>query len=217
MILLILLGAPGVGKGAQAKLISQNYNLGTLSTGELLRSAVQKKSKLGLKIQKIIDSGSLVPDDIVSNLVQEVLSKKHVDKRGYILDGFPRTTAQAKYLDEIILKLGIDSPYIVSLQLDEKLIVKRLLSRIYCKKCNSCYNLITLPTKLPGVCDNCGSKEFFNRADDNEDAIKVRIKAYNNQTAPLISYYENSPKYVSVDANMSADEVYGKISEKLNF
>ena len=215
-MIIILLGPPGVGKGTQAKLLSKRYNLITLSTGEMLRKAIDSKSSIGLKVQEIINKGGLVSDDLVCDLVKKELLPNKNPSKDYILDGFPRTIKQAEKLNEVCLKNKIDMPYIISLNLAEKEIVKRLSARIFCSNCNQSYNLITNPTSIKGVCDKCGGKKFYTREDDKEDAIKKRLEEYNNQTKLLIDFYSKNPKYISVNANNNIKDVSISINEFLD-
>lgn len=215
-MIIILLGPPGVGKGTQAKLLSKRYNLFTLSTGEVLRKAIDNKSPVGLRVQEIINKGGLVSDDLVCNLVEkELLSNKNLNK-GYILDGFPRTIQQAKNLNEVCVNNKIDMPYIISLNLIEKEIIKRLSARVFCSNCNQSYNIITNPTNVQGVCDKCGSEKFYTREDDKEDAINKRLEEYNNQTKPLIDFYKENPKYISVNANNNIKDISISINKFLD-
>ena len=212
-MIIILLGPPGVGKGTQAKLLAQKYNLFILSTGEILRRAVKNQSTIGVEVQEIINKGGLVSDDIVCKLVEkELLSNKNFSKN-YILDGFPRTINQAENLNDICIKNQLEIPYIISLELTEEEIVKRLSARIFCSNCNQCYNLITNPTNVKGVCDKCGSKEFYSREDDKEDSIRKRLEEYKKQTSPLINFYSGSSKYISVDANQDIKQISASIND----
>ena len=213
MILVVLLGAPGVGKGTQAKLLAEKYNLAILSTGEILRSALKEKTELGLKVKNVMNSGALVPDEIVCELVKNEL-KKNSKYNGYILDGFPRTIHQADKLNDMIAtNQDIKYFYIVSLNLNEEEIITRLSARIICKNCNQSYNSITNPTKTKGKCDVCGHTEFYVRDDDKKEAIKVRLDAYFKQTSPLIEYYSPYKHCVNIDANQSIDSIHREITE----
>ncbi|WPX96762.1 adenylate kinase [Candidatus Bandiella euplotis] len=211
-MLVILLGAPGVGKGTQAKLLAEKYSLAILSTGEILRSAVNQGQKIGSQIKDIMSKGGLIPDEIVCSLVEERLKKKST-YNGYILDGFPRTIYQADRLKNIIsANTYFDNLYIISLVLDEKEITKRLSSRVLCKNCDHSYNLLTKPTKVRGKCDICGCTEFYVRDDDKEEAVKIRLSAYLMQTAPLIDYYRCYDRYVEIDASQDIIAVHSDIT-----
>jgi adenylate kinase len=215
-MIIILLGPPGVGKGTQAKLLSKKYNLSQLSTGEILRKAIDNKSEIGLRVQEIINKGGLVSDDIVCGLVEKELLSNKSSNKAYILDGFPRTINQAENLNAVCVKNKIDMPYIISLKLEEKEIFKRLSARVFCSNCNQSYNLITNPTKVKGVCDKCGGKKFYTREDDKEDAINKRLEEYNNQTKPLMDFYKTNPKYISVNANSNIEDVSKLINKFLD-
>ena len=215
-MIIILLGPPGVGKGTQAKLLSKKYNLSQLSTGEILRKAIDNKSEIGLRVQEIINKGGLVSDDIVCDLVEKELLSNKSSNKAYILDGFPRTINQAENLNSVCVKNKIDMPYIISLKLEEKEIFKRLSARVFCSNCNQSYNLITNPTKVKGVCDKCGGKKFYTREDDKEDAINKRLEEYNNQTKPLMDFYKTNPKYISVNANSNIEDVSKLINKFLD-
>ncbi len=215
MISIILLGPPGVGKGTQASLLAEKYDIKILSTGELLRKAVSDKTQLGLRIKSIIENGELVSDDVVSELVEKKI-REDSDVKGYILDGYPRTVSQAEYLKKLLLVLRLPEPYIISLQLEDEKIVTRLLSRFYCKDCNACYSSLTLKTKIEGVCDVCGGKEFYKRADDNEASVKVRLNAYNDRTAPLIKYYSGEANYISINSDNSVDAIHSVIGQRVS-
>ncbi|RST68189.1 adenylate kinase [Candidatus Aquarickettsia rohweri] len=215
-MIIILLGPPGVGKGTQAKLLSKKYNLSQLSTGEILRKAIDNKSEIGLRVQEIINQGGLVSDDIVCDLVEKELLSNKSSNKAYILDGFPRTIKQAENLNGVCVKNKIDMPYIISLKLEEKEIFKRLSARVFCSNCNQSYNLITNPTSVKGVCDKCGSKKFYTREDDKEDAIKKRLEEYNNQTKPLMDFYKTNPKYIEVNANNNIEDVSKLINKFLD-
>jgi adenylate kinase len=211
VILVVLLGAPGVGKGTQAKLLAEKYNLSILSTGEILRNALREATELGLKVKEMMNSGALVPDEIVCDLVENELKKK-TNYKGYILDGFPRTIYQANKLNDMVATNDqLEDFYVVSLSLSEEEIIKRLSARIACKNCNQSYNSITNPTKIKGQCDICGHTEFYVREDDKEEAVKVRLDTYLNQTSPLIKYYQTYKHYVDVDAKRDINSIHNEI------
>ncbi len=211
-MIIILLGAPGVGKGTQAKLLADKYHLKILSTGEILRKAVKEKTELGMKAEKIINKGELVSDDIVCTLVENELMKADKDFSGYILDGFPRTIEQAKKLDLICAKNNLNKPYIVALNLTEEEIIKRLSARFYCSNCDQSYNSITNSTKIKGVCDKCSGQNFYIRKDDKTEIIKLRLTAYLNQTKPLIQYYGERKNYYSIEADQDIQAIYKKVA-----
>jgi len=211
-MIIVLLGAPGVGKGTQAKLLADRYHLKILSTGEILRRAIKEKTSLGIKVEAIIDQGDLVSDDIVCSLVEDELKVNNKNFSGFILDGFPRTIVQAKKLDLICVKNNLTQPYIVSLNLSENEILKRLSARVYCSNCNQSYNSVTNPTKVKGTCDNCLGQNFYIRNDDKIEVIKLRLDAYLNQTKPLIQYYKKCKNYFSIEAKQSISTIHDKIA-----
>jgi adenylate kinase len=211
-MIIILLGAPGVGKGTQAKLLADKYHLKILSTGEILRKAVKEKTELGRKAEKIINKGDLVSDDIVCTLIENELMIRDENFNGYILDGFPRTIEQAKKLDLICAKNNLNKPYIVTLNLTEEEIVRRLSARFYCSNCNQSYNSITNPTKVKGICDKCLGQTFYIRKDDKAEIIELRLTAYLNQTKPLIQYYCASKNYYSIEADQDIQTIYSKVT-----
>ncbi len=214
-MIIILLGPPGVGKGTQAKLLAAKCYLTILSTGEILRKAITERLNLGLKVQETINNGCLISDDIVCSLVEnKLIDNRH--SKGFILDGFPRTINQAKRLELFCVKNDIDNPYIIVLDMQEKKILKRLSARISCSKCNLGYNLITNPMKVHGVCDQCKNKEFYTREDDKEESIKKRLIEYNNQTKPLIRYYNDDNRYFYLEADMSIENINQRLISLLN-
>ena len=211
-MIIVLLGAPGVGKGTQAKLLADRYHLKILSTGEILRRAIKEKTSLGIKVEAIIDQGDLVSDDIVCSLVEDELKMNNKNFSGFILDGFPRTIAQAKKLDLICVKNNLTQPYIISLNLPENEILKRLSARIYCSNCDQSYNFVTNPTKVKGTCDKCLGQNFYIRNDDKIEVIKLRLDAYLHQTKPLIHYYKKRKNYYSIEAKQSITVIHDKIA-----
>ena len=181
---IVLLGAPGSGKGTVAKELVKDLGIPQVSTGDMLRSGVARKSDLGLKAKKYMDAGELVPDSVVIGLIDERV--QHGDCRnGFILDGFPRTIAQAEALAGIT---QLDK--VINLVVSDDIIIRRLSTRRSCKDCGAIYNLVTFPPKKDGVCDKCGG-HLFQRDDDKEEAIKNRLVVYNRQTAPLIGFYKD--------------------------
>ncbi|MDD2427274.1 MAG: adenylate kinase [Eubacteriales bacterium] len=181
----VFLGAPGSGKGTWSGIVSQRLALAHLSTGDLLRQEVAEKSELGQTAKSYMDAGELVPDELILTLVD----KKLGELDGFILDGYPRNLAQAKSLEEILEKNGISLSKVIYLDVPEEELVRRITSRVVCPNCGATYNLQTMPPKVTGICDRCGSK-LIQRKDDTEEVFRVRLEAYNKQTAPLLDYYE---------------------------
>jgi len=210
---LIIFGAPGAGKGTQAKFVSKEKGIPSISTGEIFREAVAAKTPLGIKIAEIMSKGSLVSDGIVLKIVEERI-KKDDCKNGFLLDGFPRTLPQAKGFDNLLLASGKKIDKVISLDVAEENIVQRLTSRRICKKCGAKFNLETLPPKIDGVCDNCGG-ELFQREDDMEKTIRRRLSVYYIETQPLIEYYKSKGILVTVDGNRSVSEISQDIASLL--
>ncbi len=210
---LVLLGAPGAGKGTQAKKLVDKYPIPQISTGDLLRAAVGAGTALGKEAKSYMDKGELVPDSVVLGMVEERL-KKDDCKKGYILDGFPRNTAQAEALDKMLA--GLSMPLTAALSVDVPMedLMKRLTGRRTCKACGQMYNLYFSAPKKDGVCDKCGG-ELFQRDDDKEATIKKRLDVYTAQTAPLFDYYKNKGILKSVAGTGSIDDIFGKVCSAL--
>ena len=206
---LVLLGAPGAGKGTQAKMLIEKYNIPQISTGDILRKAVADGTPLGKEAKVIMDKGELVTDEIVIGLVKERLAQDDC-KNGYILDGFPRTTPQAEALDDVLTAIG--SPLDVALSVDVAMseLMQRLTGRRTCADCQQMYNVHFSAPAKEGVCDKCGG-ELQQRADDKEDTIKNRLDVYEKSTAPLIDYYGNKGILKSVEGVGSIDDIFNKI------
>jgi adenylate kinase len=210
---LVLLGAPGAGKGTQAKKLVDKYPIPQISTGDLLRAAVGAGTALGKEAKSYMDKGELVPDSVVLGMVEERL-KKDDCKKGYILDGFPRNTAQAEALDKMLA--GLSMPLTAALSVDVPMedLMKRLTGRRTCKACGQMYNLYFSAPKKDGVCDKCGG-ELFQRDDNKEATIKKRLDVYTAQTAPLFDYYKNKGILKSVAGTGSIDDIFGKVCSAL--
>lgn len=187
---LILLGPPGAGKGTQAEILSKRLGVDTISTGVMLRTAIREGTQLGKMAQEYINSGRLVPDDVVVGIVKERLSQDDC-KNGFILDGFPRTTAQA----DALTQSGVEIDKVLSLEVSDETIIERLSGRRECKACGTPYHVTYKPTTKEGICDACGG-ELIQRADDNEETVKNRIQVYHDQTEPIKEYYEKLGKLV---------------------
>lgn len=187
---LVLFGPPGAGKGTQAQFIVERFGVPQISTGDMLRAAVKAQSPLGLKAKAIMDEGGLVPDDVVLGIVRERLAQTDCAS-GFVLDGFPRTIPQAEALGSILAEMGKSIDHVVSLDVDNGEIVKRLSGRRTCSACGKVYHVLNAPSRLPGVCDVCGGS-LQQREDENEATVVNRLAVYDQQTAPLKAYYENS-------------------------
>lgn len=202
---IILLGPPGAGKGTQAKLIAAKFEIPHISTGDMLREAVAAGNELGKKVKSIIDSGELVSDDLMIDLVKERLSRKDTDS-GFILDGFPRTVEQAVSLDEMLetLKKKVDTAVLVDAEEEE--VVKRISSRRVCSSCGKVYNLLTLKPRVESVCDVCGSG-LVQRDDDKPDTVRARYRLYLEKTAPVINHYKKTDLLFSVNGSDKIESV----------
>jgi len=210
---LILLGPPGVGKGTQAQLLTKEYNIPQISTGDILRGAIQCGSELGKKANDFMSKGELVPDDIMLGLIQDKLfGENPLD--GYILDGFPRTIVQAKALGTMFKKHNDTLDAVLSLEADEELILKRLSSRRTCRNCKAVYNLLTKPPVVGGICDTC-SGELYQRDDDKIETIQNRITIYKKQTEPLIDFYRATGILIAINSSGSPEEVHNFITSQL--
>jgi len=210
---LILLGAPGAGKGTQAKLISEKYGIPQIATGDMLREAVAKGTELGKKAKEYMDKGELVPDEIVIGIVRDRLQQSDCEK-GFILDGFPRTLAQAKALDDMLKELGKEIDAVINIYVPENEIITRIVNRRTCKNCGAVYHLIYNPPKEDNKCDKCGG-ELYQRDDDKEETVRERLKVYQKMTEPLIAYYREKGKLYDVDGTKDIEGVFKEIDEIL--
>lgn len=212
---LVLLGAPGAGKGTQAKKIIEKHPVPQISTGDLLRAAVAAGTELGKAAKAVMDKGELVPDSVVLGMVEERL-KQDDCKAGYILDGFPRNTKQAEALDEMLEKLNMSLTAALSVDVPLENLMKRLTGRRTCKGCGQMYNVFFSAPKKEGACDKCGG-ELFQRDDDREETIRKRLDVYTAQTAPLIDYYSRKNILKSVDGGSGTiDEIFVKVCSALD-
>ena len=201
----ILLGAPGAGKGTQAVRIAAAMNIPHISTGDIFRKNIKEKTPVGLKAKSYIDRGQLVPDEVVVEIVQQRIDEDDC-KNGFLLDGFPRTIAQAEALDRLT---NIDS--VINLEVDLDKLVDRITGRRVCGKCGESYHI---STKKDDICEKCGGK-LIQRADDNEETVKSRLNVYKNETAPLIEFYKNQGVLINVDGMQTIDKVFEDIAKLL--
>ena len=214
-MIMVLLGPPGAGKGTQANLLEKDRSLVKLSTGDMLRAAVAAGTELGRKAGDIMERGQLVPDDLVIGLIAERLDADR-NAKGFILDGFPRTIAQAKALDRLLTERGKQLDAVIEMQVDDDALVKRIAGRFTCADCGEGYHEAFKVPKVKGVCDRCGGTQFVRRRDDNEEVVRSRLKAYHDQTEPLIYYYETEGKLRSVDGMADIGAVHQAIGAALD-
>ena len=210
---LVLLGAPGAGKGTQCKNIVLQYGLGHLSSGDILRQQRTQGAELGKKAQSYMDSGALVPDGIIIEMMTDAIEK--APAAGYILDGFPRTVEQAVELDKALACRGQEIDAVLNLKIEDATVAKRMSGRRSCPQCGAVYHIENLKPKVEGLCDNDGA-ELVQRPDDKAEVVANRLKTYHQQTEPLVDYYKNSGTVYDIDAEKDADDVSALISEKLD-
>lgn len=206
---LVLLGPPGVGKGTQAKLISLRKNIPSIVTGEILRTAVAEKTALGMVADEVIKKGELVPDDVMIGLIAERFEKGGMVK-GFLLDGYPRTVAQAESLDKFLGDRGTPLSAAISLVAERELVIKRIGGRLSCINCGAIFHLANKPPKVESTCDTCQSRLAV-REDDQPSAVKKRMEVYEQKTAPLVAYYESTARLRTVDASGDPEQVYSAI------
>ena len=211
---IILLGAPGAGKGTQAQRLQTDAGMVQLSTGDMLRAAVKSGSALGQQAKGIMEAGKLVPDELMVGLIEDRIGQPDCAK-GFILDGFPRTEAQASALDRMLAKSGKKLAEVIEMEVDEKALTERIVGRFTCAKCGAGYHDKFKRPKVDGVCDVCGSKEFTRRKDDTAETLKTRMAAYRAQTEPLLPYYRARGVLRQVDGMAPMDAVYRQITSVL--
>jgi adenylate kinase len=207
---LILMGPPGGGKGTQAKRIQDRYGIPQLSTGDMLRAAVKAGSDVGKQAKVVMDAGKLVSDDLVVAIIADRIKNADCAK-GFILDGFPRTVPQAEALDKLLRSKGITLDSVIEVQVPDERLIERITGRFTCAKCGEGYHDTFKQTKKPGVCDVCGGTEFTRRADDNAETVKSRLKAYHDQTAPLLPYYKGQGLLKVVDGDRDINVVTAEL------
>ena len=210
---LIILGAPGSGKGTTATVLREKYSLAHISTGDIFRANIKDGTPLGVEAKSYIDKGALVPDSVTIRMVEDRLSQDDT-ANGYILDGFPRTLAQAEALDEILAKNGSSIDAVLSIVVDDEVIKDRVSSRRVCEKCGASYNVRFKPTKVEGVCDECGGK-VVQRADDTAETVANRLETYYKNTKPLIDFYQGRGLIVEGNNDKSSEDCLKQIEEGL--
>ena len=202
---LIIMGAPGSGKGTYANTLKNEFAIPHISTGEMFRKAISEGTELGKLAQSLIDNGHFVPDDITNKLVKQRLSEDDC-KNGFLLDGYPRNIEQAEVFTEILKELNIELDAVINLEIDESEIISRIVNRRMCSSCGAGYNVISQKPKIEGICDKCGGA-LYTRADDNEETVKIRLTVYNEQTKPLVEYYEALDKIIHINSNQPIEKV----------
>ena len=206
---IIMLGAPGAGKGTQAKKIADKYNIPHISTGDIFRANIKNGTELGKKAKEYMDKGLLVPDELTLDLIMDRF-KADDCKNGYVLDGFPRTIPQADVLDKAVSELNDKIDYAINVDVKDDNIIRRMSGRRACLNCGATYHIVNVPPKKEGICDTCGS-ELVIRDDDKEETVKARLLAYHEQTQPLIDYYNNKGILKEVDGTKDMNDVFADI------
>ena len=206
---IIMLGAPGAGKGTQAKKIADKYQIPHISTGDIFRANIKEGTELGKKAKSYMDQGQLVPDELTLELIMDRFQNPDC-KNGYVLDGFPRTIPQAEALTEALAKKGETIDYAINVEVPDENIINRMGGRRACLACGSTYHIVYAPTRVEGICDRCGEKLVL-RYDDKPETVKNRLNVYHNQTQPLIEYYTRQGKLAEVDGTQSMEDVFNAI------
>ncbi len=214
-MILILLGPPGAGKGTQAARIKDEYKIAHLSTGDMLRGAIAAGTEVGKQAKIVMDAGNLVSDDIIVGLVGERIEDQDC-ANGFLLDGFPRTLAQAEALDSLLAKKGLSLSATVEFAVDDDALIERISGRYACSNCGTGYHDTFQKPRVEGVCDSCGSKEFSRRSDDTAEAVRTRLGSYHSQTAPLLPYYREKGVLRTVDGMRDIDDVTQQIFKEIS-
>ena len=222
---LIFLGPPGSGKGTQVSLLSEKYDIPSISTGNVLRQSIEAQEELGLKAKKYMDEGTLVPDELVIEIVKSRLiqsdckrvrfAHRRLRLTGFILDGFPRTVAQAESLDSLLKSLEYSLSAVINIDVKDEVVIERLSGRRICRTCNQIYHTLSLPPKTTGICDNCGGT-LYQRDDDKPEAINKRLQVYMVQTTPLIRYYQEKGKLIFINGDREIKEIHENIVKSLD-
>ncbi|AHL70041.1 adenylate kinase [Bacillus altitudinis MN12] len=210
---LVLMGLPGAGKGTQAERIVDDYGIPHISTGDMFRAAMKEETQLGLEAKSFIDKGELVPDEVTIGIVRERLGKNDCEQ-GFLLDGFPRTVAQAEALEDILKDLGRTIDYVINIKVDKDALMERLTGRRICKDCGATYHLVFNPPAKENVCDKCGG-ELYQRADDNAETVSTRLEVNLKQTEPLLNFYSEKGYLANIDGAKHINDVYADIKDLL--
>ncbi len=211
---LILLGPPGAGKGTQAKMLKEKFQIPQISTGDILRQAVKNNTDLGVRAKIVMDAGQLVPDDVVIGLIKERIRQADC-KAGFILDGFPRNIVQAEKLSETLVEMNLKIDKVIDLKVNAEEVVNRLTGRSTCSECGAMFHHVSRPSKVSGVCDGCGGK-LEQRQDDNRETIHERLKVYMESTAPLKEFYKKQGNLKMVEAKGSVEEIFSNVCEMID-
>lgn len=203
------MGLPGAGKGTQAERIVEQYDIPHISTGDMFRAAIKGQTELGLQAKSYMDKGELVPDEVTIGIVRERLSKDDCTK-GFLLDGFPRTVAQASALENILAELDRQINFVINIDVDKDILMERLTGRRICKDCGATYHLIFNPPAKEGLCDRCGG-ELYQRADDNQETVQTRLEVNLKQTEPLLNFYEDKGYLRNINGQQDIDKVFADI------
>ncbi|HEY9856905.1 MAG TPA: adenylate kinase [Stenomitos sp.] len=210
---IVFLGAPGAGKGTQARLLAEKHHIPQVSTGDILRAAVREGTPLGLEAKGYLDRGELVPDALMIGVIRDRIGCEDCAK-GYILDGFPRTLEQARALDEMLASIGAPLDVAIDFHVPTEELLRRLTGRRVCRNCGASFNVVSAPPKVEGVCDHCGG-ELFQRADDNIETVSKRQKVYHEQTAPITEYYRQRGVLREVDGTRGIEEIQAELERIL--
>jgi adenylate kinase len=210
---LVLMGLPGAGKGTQAEKIVEKYGIPHISTGDMFRAAIKESTELGLQAKSFMDQGNLVPDEVTIGIVRERLSKEDC-AQGFLLDGFPRTVAQAEELENILSDLNKKIDYVINIDVDQEFLMERLTGRRICKSCGSTYHLVFNPPAKDDVCDRCGG-ELYQRADDNAETVQNRLEVNQKQTKPLLDFYEGKGYLRNINGQQDIRRVFDDLDQLL--
>lgn len=214
-MIIVLLGAPGAGKGTLAGALKEQLGVHHISTGDLIRAEIKAGTPIGLEIKRYVESGALVPDEVVTRMIELRIAATARDGKGYMFDGFPRTSAQAVELDKILSRNTLKIDFALFMEASVDIVIQRLTGRRVCRACGALFHLKNMPAKKPGVCDACGG-ELYQRADDNEETIKKRMTVYNESTMPIVDHYRLQGKLKTVNADGGAEQVRVALLKILN-
>jgi len=210
---LLIIGAPGAGKGTMSRKIVEKYHVVHVSTGDMLREAVKEKTEVGLKAQEYMNAGALVPDDIINAIIADRLSDDDMEA-GFLFDGYPRNIAQAESLAKILANINKKIDAVINLKVDDEILIKRITGRRLCPKCGTIYNIHFKPSKIEGICNECGT-DLVIRSDDNEDSLRVRLEAFHNSIDAIVDYYDKAGIVKNIDADDTRDNVFARVEAAL--